>query len=432
MGDFGPAYAYAQQDPGLVCQECHAGPLRLPRSGTCPHCGTSLHGAAPAGSRGGGGGSGPDMETATLETMVPALLQRIVAPGLLEGLADYGDASAAADETAIESLETVKVEPHVRVEISHREPDRSPRDAAAHAAEARAAAAAGMDASSATDCGAGAGSGAAAAAPPLEMRGTASSFGTHLGDLPSGVSGSLVLASPRDASAPLENASELSGAVVLAWRGGCSFVDKVRRVQQAGAAACLVVQTGDKWPLSMSDSARAGGDITLPSAMLKPADGETSARGAVRHFRDTRLALQRRREAARGARRRARNRRRRRRLRVGERAVRGPPDHVRRELGPRFAEMRSDPQRVAPQQTTRAVAATRRRLSPRRVPRQSPTRPRRAPQVRCLHGGASRLDAGSAAAVQTHIPRGVPSRVALEAQHVPLLASRAPRARTRP
>mmetsp|Transcript_1961 Transcript_1961/g.6477 ORF Transcript_1961/g.6477 Transcript_1961/m.6477 type:complete len:393 (-) Transcript_1961:347-1525(-) len=274
MGDFGPAYAYAQQDPGLVCQECHAGPLRLPRSGTCPHCGTSLRGAAPAGSRGGGGGSGPDMETATLETMVPALLQRIVAPGLLEGLADYGDASAAADETAIESLETVKVEPHVRVEISHREPDRSPRDAAAHAAEARAAAAAGMDASSATDCGAGAGSGAAAAAPPLEMRGTASSFGTHLGDLPSGVSGSLVLASPRDASAPLENASELSGAVVLAWRGGCSFVDKVRRVQQAGAAACLVVQTGDKWPLSMSDSASAGGDITLPSAMLKPADGE--------------------------------------------------------------------------------------------------------------------------------------------------------------
>ena len=199
MGDFGPAYAYAQQDPGLVCQECHAGPLRLPRSGTCPHCGTSLRSAAPAGSRGGGGGSGPDMETATLETMVPALLQRIVAPGLLEGLADYGDASAAADETAIESLETVKIEPHVRVEISHREPDRSPRDAAAHAAEARAAAAAGMDASSATDCGASAGSGAAAAAPPLEMRGTASSFGTHLGDLPSGVSGALVLASPRDA-----------------------------------------------------------------------------------------------------------------------------------------------------------------------------------------------------------------------------------------
>ena len=373
MGDFGPAYAYAQQDPGLVCQECHAGPLRLPRSGTCPHCGTSLRSAAPAGSRGGGGGSGPDMETATLETMVPALLQRIVAPGLLEGLADYGDASAAADETAIESLETVKVEPHVRVEISHREPDRSPRDAAAHAAEARAAAAAGMDASSATDCGAG--SGAAAAAPPLEMRGTASSFGTHLGDLPSGVSGSLVLASPRDASAPLENASELSGAVVLAWRGGCSFVDKVRRVQKAGAAACLVVQTGDKWPLSMSDSASAGGDITLPSAMLKPADGETSARGAVRHFRDTRLALQRRREAARGARRRARNRRRRRRLRVGERAVRGPPDHVRRELGPRFAEMRSDPQRVAPQQTCRNEERPLPSSRPPTVPDTSPTRP---------------------------------------------------------
>ena len=47
---------------------------------------------------------------------------------------------------------------------------------------------------------------------------------------------------------------EYKGRVVLMWRGGCSFTDKVRRAQQAGAAACIVVQTAAVWPFTMSDS----------------------------------------------------------------------------------------------------------------------------------------------------------------------------------
>merc|ERR1740124_1061361 len=61
----------------------------------------------------------------------------------------------------------------------------------------------------------------------------------------------------------------------LMWRGGCSFTDKVRRAQQAGAAACIVVQSAAVWPFTMSDTTMQGGDIEIPSLMLRGEDGET-------------------------------------------------------------------------------------------------------------------------------------------------------------
>ena len=48
----------------------------------------------------------------------------------------------------------------------------------------------------------------------------------------------------------------------------------MRRAQQAGAAACVVVQTAAVWPFTMSDSQLQGGDIEIPSLMLKSEDGE--------------------------------------------------------------------------------------------------------------------------------------------------------------
>ena len=84
----------------------------------------------------------------------------------------------------------------------------------------------------------------------------------------------LVVADPTDGSAPLANAEAVRGRLVLLWRGGCSFVDKVRRAQQAGAAAAVVVQAdGGKWPFSMSDTTGAGSDLVLPSCMVSPSDG---------------------------------------------------------------------------------------------------------------------------------------------------------------
>uniref|UniRef100_A0A6U7CNS5 RING-type domain-containing protein n=1 Tax=Haptolina brevifila TaxID=156173 RepID=A0A6U7CNS5_9EUKA len=122
-----------------------------------------------------------------------------------------------------------------------------------------------------------------AAAPPaaapgavLELKGTGSSFGRSLAEVgEEGVSAPLVVADPRDGSRELANAAACRGKVVLMWRGGCSFVDKVRRAQTAGAVAAVVVQTDlKKWPFTMSDTTGAGADILLPSLMVAPKDGD--------------------------------------------------------------------------------------------------------------------------------------------------------------
>jgi hypothetical protein len=289
-----------QQQRAVVCDECGFGPLPAARS--CPHCGASTRGlgggaaasrlsdiaqALSAGSLGDGNGA------ETLGALVPALLQSIVHPDLLEDLAGAAHADASpADEATLDELPTVRIEPHVLLRVTRRQ---DARQAAASAAEARArrteaeravaeqrgegAVGGGEGGNGAGDAEASSGGlkdddGEPGAAESFELRGTASSFGTHLADLVSGVTGALILADPPDASSELRNAAECRGRLVLTWRGGCSFVDKVRRVQAAGAAACIVVQTGGVWPFSMSDTALAGSDVVLPSLMISPQDGD--------------------------------------------------------------------------------------------------------------------------------------------------------------
>uniref|UniRef100_A0A7S3RC64 RING-type domain-containing protein n=1 Tax=Strombidinopsis acuminata TaxID=141414 RepID=A0A7S3RC64_9SPIT len=173
-------------------------------------------------------------------------------------------------------MPTVKIEPHVLIRVTGQ---KTPGQNAASAAEARARLAA-ESAASEKNCSnshissRSEGRAVLSDAESFELRGTASSFGTHLADLPSGVTGSLVLADPLDAASDLRNPNECKGKIVVSWRGGCSFVDKVRRVQATGALACIVVQTGGVWPFSMSDTVMAGGDVVLPSLMISQEDGE--------------------------------------------------------------------------------------------------------------------------------------------------------------
>ena len=65
----------------------------------------------------------------------------------------------------------------------------------------------------------------------------------------SGVCGTLYVAEPLDACAPLTNATEEgTGAIsqfALIVRGGCSFEDKVRNAQKAGFAAAIVYDNKD-------------------------------------------------------------------------------------------------------------------------------------------------------------------------------------------
>jgi hypothetical protein len=79
-----------------------------------------------------------------------------------------------------------------------------------------------------------------------------------------------VWALPRMAEADLANASELVGKVALVDRGGVPAVEKARRVQNAGAVACVIVNTDDKsWrpgghmPAGAAQ-ADVGADITIP------------------------------------------------------------------------------------------------------------------------------------------------------------------------
>jgi len=309
MGDFGPAYfaqraaAAGSSIPMFRCQECGMQmPIAAPDA-SCSMCGGTLRPLGRTVSR-----TATSLPTAAeaaaaneeVQRQAEQILMSILPTDLLGALAD--GASKPADDEILASLPLHKIEPYISLRVTRgqagsdaADPIGAPRRALlAEAAERRAVAAAAADAE---------GDDAAVSAPPpppplpppppppppeaappapaeppaplLEVKGTGSAFGTPIGDVgEAGVSGVLALADPRDGSTAFANAAELRGKLVVMWRGGCSFVEKVRRAQAAGAAAACVVQTaGQKWPFTMSDTAGAGGDLVLPSLMVSAADG---------------------------------------------------------------------------------------------------------------------------------------------------------------
>ena len=56
----------------------------------------------------------------------------------------------------------------------------------------------------------------------------------------------LVRADPPRAEAELSNIAQLSGAIALVYRGACTFTEKARRVQAAGAVAAVFVNSDDE------------------------------------------------------------------------------------------------------------------------------------------------------------------------------------------
>jgi subtilisin family serine protease len=76
-----------------------------------------------------------------------------------------------------------------------------------------------------------------------------------------------------DACEPLTNSGELSGAIALIERGGCTFQAKLERVEAAGAIAAVVYTlTGD--PIVMNGDS---GSVGIPAVMIGPADGSDLA-----------------------------------------------------------------------------------------------------------------------------------------------------------
>ena len=52
-----------------------------------------------------------------------------------------------------------------------------------------------------------------------------------------------VFSDPNDACSAVSNAGELQGKIALVLRGTCWFDEKAARIQEAGALACVVVNT---------------------------------------------------------------------------------------------------------------------------------------------------------------------------------------------
>lgn len=90
--------------------------------------------------------------------------------------------------------------------------------------------------------------------------------------------GRIVAAEPFDACEDLTNAAELAGAVATASRGVCPFVDKIARLQAAGAAAVAILDTSNsEAPAAMA--ARPGDPpVSVPSVTVPLATKEAVSR----------------------------------------------------------------------------------------------------------------------------------------------------------
>ena len=229
-----------------------------------------------------------------MREQVDQILSSILPPELQAAVGGHTD--KPTDDQVLDDLPLVKVEPYIALRVLSgppptREGTAAPvatpnRDVLADAAERRrGGASSGATSDEPPPPPSTTTAAAAAASSPeeatFEIRGTGSAFGTPLADLVDGVGyAPLVAASPRDGASDFTNTAALKGSIALMWRGGCSFVDKVRRAQAAGCVGAVVVQSaGQKWPFTMSDTAGKGADLLLPSLMISPADGEALFNG---------------------------------------------------------------------------------------------------------------------------------------------------------
>jgi E3 ubiquitin-protein ligase RNF13 len=84
------------------------------------------------------------------------------------------------------------------------------------------------------------------------------------------VRGPLILANPPNLCSPKGN-STYQNSIVLIWRGGCTFLDKVVAAQKSGAIAAVVGDDTTDYPPFIQMAAPAGTDassITIPAVFI--------------------------------------------------------------------------------------------------------------------------------------------------------------------
>ena len=82
----------------------------------------------------------------------------------------------------------------------------------------------------------------------------------------------LVATEPADACDPLANTENFDGKIALIDRGTCFFEDKIRRAEQAGAIAAIVINNVDEPIITMGGN---GGTVGIPGVMISLKDGAT-------------------------------------------------------------------------------------------------------------------------------------------------------------
>ena len=84
-----------------------------------------------------------------------------------------------------------------------------------------------------------------------------------------------VAADPPHADGPLQNADAVRGAVAIVHRGVCTFLDKARRVQEAGGIGCIFVNSAETLFVPHGTDEDRGGDIAIPAVCLRKREGES-------------------------------------------------------------------------------------------------------------------------------------------------------------
>ena len=87
------------------------------------------------------------------------------------------------------------------------------------------------------------------------------------------VTAPVALAEPSIACEPLDNAEVLDGRIALMDRGGCFFVDKIRRAEAAGARGAVIINNVDGPPFEMGGQGDTT-DIRIPAVMISREDGD--------------------------------------------------------------------------------------------------------------------------------------------------------------
>jgi len=92
----------------------------------------------------------------------------------------------------------------------------------------------------------------------------------------SSIQGPVVYASPPDACSKLDTSKwdgNVPVRIVMVSRGSCSFVEKVRNAEAAGAKAVIVVDNTNEIYLPYMADDGTGGDIVTPSVLIHQEDG---------------------------------------------------------------------------------------------------------------------------------------------------------------